>query len=112
MSICGIPVIDTRASLTEEEAVSTAGEIGFPVVLKLHSKIVTHKSDIGGVQLDLRDAESVRTAFRSIRSSALQRMDPGRFLGEAVDNPATEAKEGAEIDDLLISNKALFTRAK
>ena len=46
-----------------------AQEIGFPVVLKLLSETITHKTDVGGVKLNLGDAEAVRSAFRAIRES-------------------------------------------
>src|SRR5262249_48259962 len=52
-----------------EEAVKLAGEIGYPVVLKLHSETITHKTDVGGVQLNLRNAAAVRRAWRTIESS-------------------------------------------
>src|SRR5204862_1132152 len=58
----GIPVVDTRFAGTVEDAVREAQSIGFPVVLKLHSRTVTHKSRAGGVKLDLRGAPAVREA--------------------------------------------------
>ena len=63
----GIPTVETRAAASSEEAVREADALGYPVVLKLHSWTITHKSDVGGVQLDLRDAEAVRTAFAAIQ---------------------------------------------
>jgi len=62
----GIPVVRTEIAISEDEAVSLAREIGYPVVLKLHSETVTHKTDVGGVHLSLRSEESVRRAYRSI----------------------------------------------
>jgi acetyltransferase len=64
----GIPVVETRAAGTGEEAVAQAESIGYPVVVKLESRTITHKSDVGGVQLDLRSAQAVREAFAGIRS--------------------------------------------
>ncbi|MEN6300934.1 MAG: GNAT family N-acetyltransferase, partial [Anaerolineaceae bacterium] len=64
-----IPTVETRIALTEDEAVKAAEEIGFPVVLKLHSETITHKTDVGGVQLDLVDADAVRNAFDAIKTS-------------------------------------------
>ncbi|MBP1611248.1 MAG: acyl-CoA synthetase forming, partial [Acidobacteria bacterium] len=55
-----IPTVETRIAQSEEEAVQAAEEIGFPVVLKLHSEIITHKTDVGGVKLFLNDADAVR----------------------------------------------------
>ena len=64
----GIPIVDTRIAATEDEAVATAEEIGFPVVLKLYSKTITHKTDVGGVQLNIRNADGVRIAWRAIEA--------------------------------------------
>ena len=76
----GIPTVETRAAASVEEAVREAEALGYPVVLKLHSWTVTHKSDVGGVQLDLRDARAVREAFAAIRAGV-----PAKdFLGVTV----------------------------
>jgi len=58
----GIPVVQTRSVGSIEEAVECAQRIGFPVALKILSPDVVHKSDVGGVVLDLEDADSVRAA--------------------------------------------------
>jgi len=65
----GIPTVPTFVAKTEEEAVSRANSLGYPVVLKLHSHTITHKTDVGGVKLNLRDAESVRHSYQNIRSA-------------------------------------------
>ena len=65
----GIPVVDTRVASSEEEAVQLAAAIGFPVVLKLHSETITHKTDVDGVKLSLADEQAARRAFREIESS-------------------------------------------
>ena len=56
----GLPVTPTVACRTADEAAAAAGRIGFPVVLKLLSTRITHKSDVGGVQLNLADEQAVR----------------------------------------------------
>ena len=56
----GIPVVETRLALTEQEAVKAAARSAIPVVVKLHSLTITHKTDVGGVMLNLHDAEAVR----------------------------------------------------
>src|SRR6185312_11040911 len=61
-----------------------AGEIGYPVVLKLHSETITHKTDVGGVQLNLLDAEAVRKAFRVIETGVREKKGAGHFLGVSV----------------------------
>ncbi len=62
----GLPVVSSRQAGNEEEAVRAAGEIGYPVAVKMNSVDVTHKSDVGGVILNVRDESGVRKAFREI----------------------------------------------
>ena len=57
----GIPVADWRVANSAREAVQAAAEIGFPVVVKADSESIVHKSDVGGVAVDLRDREAVRS---------------------------------------------------
>src|SRR5215208_3929936 len=57
LSCYGIPTVETRIAKTVEDAVQAADAIGYPVVLKLHSETITHKTDVGGVQLNLKDAD-------------------------------------------------------
>ena len=64
-----IPTVETHVALTVDDAVKFADKMGYPVVLKLHSETITHKTDVGGVQLNLGNAAAVRRAFRSIESS-------------------------------------------
>ena len=59
----GLPVPRTRVVKTKEEAMAAAREIGFPAVLKLQSPDITHKSDVGGVRLNLQNAEMVASAY-------------------------------------------------
>ena len=60
---CHIPVVESRLASTGEEAVAAAQAIGLPVVLKVVSPQVVHKTDVGGVALDLRTTDDVRIAF-------------------------------------------------
>ena len=62
----GIPTVPTQLAFSEDEAVSVAVQMGFPVVLKLFSETITHKSDVGGVMLNLRDPYAVRRAYHAI----------------------------------------------
>jgi acetyltransferase len=80
----GIPVTETRIATTADAAVKDAEEIGFPVVLKLHSETITHKTDVGGVQLNLRNAEAVRNAYNGIEKSVREKAGEGHFLGVTV----------------------------
>jgi acetyltransferase len=68
----GVPVVLTVPASTAEEAVAAAERIDFPVVLKLLSTTITHKTDAGGVQLNLCDAAAVRRAFDAIEQAATQ----------------------------------------
>jgi acetyltransferase len=80
----GIPTVETRIAVTEEDAVKAAEEIGFPVVLKLHSLTITHKTDVGGVLLNLRDDEAVRQGFRGIKASLTEKAGEEHFQGVTV----------------------------
>jgi acetyltransferase len=80
----GIPIVKTRIAKSETEAVALARKIGGAVVLKLHSEKITHKSDVDGVKLNLRDAKSVRAAYRSIEKSVRAHVGADAFLGVTV----------------------------
>lgn len=67
----GIAVAEPHPAATADEAVACAREIGFPVVLKLHSPEITHKTDVRGVELNLADAAAVRAAYERIVASVL-----------------------------------------
>jgi acetyltransferase len=64
-----IPVTATKIATTAEAAVTAAIEVAYPVVLKLHSRTVTHKSDKGGVKLNIENAEAVRAAFAEVQTA-------------------------------------------
>ncbi|MGB7133661.1 MAG: bifunctional acetate--CoA ligase family protein/GNAT family N-acetyltransferase [Acidobacteriaceae bacterium] len=80
----GIPTVRTELAATTDEAVIKAAEIGFPVVLKLHSETITHKTDVGGVKLNLRTASEVAAAFEDIRTSVTAKVGAEHFLGVTV----------------------------
>ena len=79
-----IPVVATQVAASEEQAVALAEDLARPTVLKLHSQTITHKSDVGGVQLNLLNAEAVRRAYRAIEQSVSQRAGAEHFLGVTV----------------------------
>ena len=60
----GIPITETVVATTVDDAVAAAERIGYPVVLKLFSRTITHKTDVGGVHLNLSDAGEVRDGVR------------------------------------------------
>src|SRR5262249_4515910 len=80
----GLPTVPTKVATSEEEAVRAAAEIGYPVVLKLHSETITHKTDVGGVELDLREEAAVRRAYRRVENSVATKTGHEHFLGVAV----------------------------
>jgi len=80
----GIPSVPTRIALTAEDAIAEAEEIGYPVVLKLHSETVTHKTDVGGVQLNLTDEQAVRSAYETIKVGVTGKHSLDDFLGVTV----------------------------
>jgi acetyltransferase len=80
----GIPTTKTEIATTADEAVAWAEKIGYPVVLKLYSLTITHKTDVGGVVLNLRDAAAVREAFADIQSAVAERVGGQHFQGVTV----------------------------
>ena len=80
----GIPTVKTRVATSVEEAASIAGEIGYPVVLKLHSETITHKTDVGGVRLNIHNADALRDAYRAIETSVREKAGAEHFQGVAV----------------------------
>ena len=80
----GIPIVETRVAKSEEEALKAAEAIGYPVVLKLFSETITHKTDVGGVQLNLKDAAAVSAAWRRIEAAVKEKVGEGHFLGVTV----------------------------
>jgi acetyltransferase len=80
----GIPTVETHIARTESDAVKEAARLGFPVVLKLYSETITHKTDVGGVQLNLRTASAVRQAWKTIESSCAKKAGKEHFLGVTV----------------------------
>ncbi len=84
LSLYEIPIVETRFAASEDAAARLASEIGFPVVLKVDAKAITHKSDVGGVQLNLQDEAAVRSAYRAIQSSVAAKAGPDQFNGVTV----------------------------
>jgi acetyltransferase len=80
----GIPTVKTRVARSPAEAVEFADRIGYPVVLKLDSETITHKTDVGGVRLNLQNAGEVRRAYEEMESSITDNYSPGDFNGAAV----------------------------
>ena len=71
----GIPVIETRLAHSKTEVVAISKEIGFPVVLKIASPDVIHKSDAGGVKVGLSNAAQAGRAYSEIIASVKEKLD-------------------------------------
>jgi len=94
----GIPVTRFKLAKNEEEAVKFAEEIGFPVVLKVVSPDIIHKSDIGGVILNIKNAKEVKAAYKQIMKNAKKHVRDAKILGVIVQEmapPSTEVIVGA-----------------
>ena len=84
LSLYGIPTVETRVAASEDEAAAIALKLGFPIVLKVYSETITHKTDVGGVKLNLRDEAAVRSAYRAIESSVTAKVGRDQFSGVTV----------------------------
>jgi acetyltransferase len=80
----GIPTVETRLAASPDDAVAEANAIGYPVVVKLNSETITHKTDVKGVQLNLKNDEDVRRAYETIRQAVSERHGVEHFQGVTV----------------------------
>ncbi|GAB4325489.1 MAG: acetate--CoA ligase family protein [Dehalococcoidia bacterium] len=97
----GIPATKTTLAATREEACRQADEMGYPVVLKVVSPDIAHKSDVGGVKLNLQNADEVGAAFDAIMASARAAQPSARIEGVSVQQmaaPGTEVIVGMTTD--------------
>ena len=90
LHVAGVPIVETRACYDEAAAISAAEALGYPVVVKLLSSTITHKSDCGGVQLNLLNAASVQQAWRLIRDNVTHLHGLGAFEGVTVQRMITQ----------------------
>jgi acetyltransferase len=84
IALYGITVVETRLASNESQAAECAEAIGFPVALKLNSETITHKSDVGGVRLNLQNRDAVAQAYREIEMAVHEKAGAGHFLGVTV----------------------------
>jgi acyl-CoA synthetase (NDP forming) len=89
----GIPVVEAKLARSKKEAVSISKEMGFPVVLKISSPDVVHKSDSGGVKLGLANATEVGKAYNEIISSVKQAYPKAQIEGVSVQSMAPSGVE-------------------
>ena len=93
LGAAGVPVTPTRLATSAAEAMAIAGELGYPVVLKVVSDVVTHKSDVGGVELDLSDAAAVEGAYARIEAAVTEAAGAEAFGGVSVQPMAAPGTE-------------------
>lgn len=107
LDACGIPVVSTqRVEASADAAVLAATTLGFPVVLKILSDDITHKSDVGGVALHLQDADEVRAAAQTMLKRIGQLQPAARLQGFTVQamvqrRHAQELIVGSSIDNVF-----------
>lgn len=89
----GISVVDTRLAASEDEAVAISREMGFPVVLKIASPDVVHKTDAGGVKLNLKTSAQVAKAFEDIMKSIKNQYPEAKIQGVSVQKMARPGVE-------------------
>jgi acyl-CoA synthetase (NDP forming) len=97
----GIPVALAEVAATAEDAVAVAERFGYPVVLKILSPDIAHKSDAGGVKVGMNSAAEVETAFSEIMASVKANEPEARIEGVAVQKmaaPGTEVIVGMSKD--------------
>jgi len=90
LRVAGIPIVETRTAYDEDAAVAAAEALGYPVVVKLLSSTITHKSDCGGVQLNLLNAAAVQQAWRLIQNNVAHLHGLAAFEGVTVQRMITQ----------------------
>ena len=101
LSVYGVALPPARLAKTPEEAGAAAAALGFPVALKIVSPEIIHKSDAGGILLNLADEAAVREGFAKVVANASRVSDKGKILGVLV---APMAKKGQECIIGMIRN--------
>jgi acetate---CoA ligase (ADP-forming) len=104
LALYDVPVVGERVAQNEDEAVNAAGSLGYPVVLKVESPDLPHKTEAGVVRLNLRDADAVREAYQAIMARANAVTPPPRIAGVLVQKMMPQGIEmvvGARVDPLF-----------
>jgi acyl-CoA synthetase (NDP forming) len=86
--IYGLPITKTTLATSEEEAVNFADTTGYPVVMKIVSPDIIHKSDAGGVKVNVKDAAAVREAYKTILANAIAYKTDANIHGVAIQEMA------------------------
>jgi 4-hydroxybutyryl-CoA synthetase (ADP-forming) len=100
----GFPVPKSILAINENDAIKAANDIGYPVVMKISSKDVVHKSDSGGVKVGLKNDNEVKDAFKLILSNVTTRHPDADIKGILVQEMITSSREtivGAKQDELF-----------
>jgi acetyltransferase len=91
-----VPVVQTIQAHTANEALVAAESLGFPVAMKVSSADITHKSDVGGVRLNIRNAQAVRSTFNDLMSES-QRAFPGARINGITVERMHDTSHGREL---------------
>jgi acyl-CoA synthetase (NDP forming) len=89
----GIPVVDTRLAVNQARAVAESRDMGFPVVMKIVSPDISHKSDVGGVKLNLANPTQVERAYREMLSSVKAKLPQAHIEGVSIQKMAAPGIE-------------------
>ena len=84
LASAGVPVAETQLAITADEAVNAAEEIGYPVVMKIVSPEIAHKSDVGGVVVGVENSDDVRSVFAEINRSVADKASQAEIDGVAI----------------------------
>ena len=84
LASAGVPVAETQLAITADEAVNAAEEIGYPVVMKIVSPEIAHKSDVGGVVVGVENSDDVRSVFAEINRSVADKAPQAEIDGVAI----------------------------
>jgi acetyl coenzyme A synthetase (ADP forming)-like protein len=108
--IYGLPVALTKLAKSEEEAVALAGKIGYPVVMKIVSPDIIHKSDAGGVKVNVRDEAAVREAYRTILANAQAFKQDVDIHGVVIQEMAPSGREAivGSVNDTTFGPTVMF----
>lgn len=101
LAAAGVPVTETRVASSADEAAAIAGELGYPVVLKIVSPDIAHKSDVGGVALGFEDADAVREGYEAMLARVQDAAPGAAIAGISVQRqaePGTEVIIGSTTD--------------
>lgn len=91
-----IPVVEAVAARSAAEALVAAETVGFPVAMKVNSPDISHKSDVGGVRLDVRDAQSVRRVYNEL-TTAIRQQYPDKHIDGVTIEPMFRGSHGREL---------------